>query len=49
MNTYDVIISGGGMVGAVCANALAAADLSVALVEVAPRLQSGLLPPGIFG
>ena len=38
MNTYDVIISGGGMVGAVCANALAAADLSVALVEVAPRL-----------
>lgn len=33
MEKYDVIISGGGMVGAVCANALAAADLSVAVIE----------------
>ncbi len=38
MQKFDVIISGGGMVGAVCANALAAADLSVAVVEAGPQI-----------
>jgi len=38
MQKFDVIISGGGIVGAVCANALAAADLTVAMVEAGPHI-----------
>ena len=39
MQKYDVIISGGGLVGAVCANALAAADLKVAMIEAGSRVK----------
>ncbi|MCX7545972.1 FAD-dependent monooxygenase [Marinicella gelatinilytica] len=38
MYKFDVIISGGGMVGAVCANAMAAADFKVAMIEAAPQV-----------
>ncbi|KAA3647421.1 MAG: UbiH/UbiF family hydroxylase [Proteobacteria bacterium] len=38
MTKFDVIISGGGMVGAVCANALAAAGFEVAMIEASAQI-----------
>ncbi len=39
MQNFDVIISGGGMVGAVCANALSTAGFSVAMVEAGRQVR----------